>query len=280
MSTATTLIIGAALACSCLDVLYRYAMQHDYDPYAIVWYNLTAGGLLLLLFRGLPQAGLGGGAALPILLASSAFWALQAWLDIKAFQGLPASVNATLNAAGLIALNLAGVIVFAEGIGAAQAAGLVLIVCSMFVEVDLRAGHERRGTAYRAGAVICGTLALVLDKRLTMMISTDWVLLCGYLGPALIMLVMRPAVVRQAAGELKRHWLVLGASAVLYALVGFGIIVSISLASLGATMSIYQLRIVFTFLLAAVLLRERERFTARAAGAALAIAGIMLVAAG
>lgn len=271
------LTVIAAVSVAILDALFRYSMQKKIRVTAIAWYNFVVAGLLILLVNPLPSL---AGITFPVvgfLLLSSTLWALQSITDIKAFEGLSLSVNAILGAAGVVLINAAGLYLFNESASLLQISGICVIISSMLIGVNFRKVGELKGSCLRAVSVLAGALALVIDKHLMTLVSPQLVLVSGYLLPAALMSALYSSELRSLGSELRAHPIVMHLMPILYAAIGYCLIYSIGLGDLWETISLYQLKIVFSFVIGFSLLKERERLAVRLCAAALTLAGSGLI---
>jgi drug/metabolite transporter (DMT)-like permease len=269
--------ILAALSRSTNDVVYRRGMLRNADPLETAIFNSFAGGILILIFTGVPSFKLPGPGSLLCLICANILWAGQTFFYLQTLQILDVGISAIMDCLRYVLLVFAGAFIFYEPTSLFDWLGVIVIAASILFGVDVFQPHQRRGLLCSLGGVLCGSGALMLDKHLTSALDANLVILAGFFLPGILYLICRPRALLSLPETVRHHHKMLMTSTVLISITGCNLVYAFGSGHLGLTMTIYQSSVVFTFALGVVVLKERSNLPKRAMAAILCLAGIAII---
>jgi drug/metabolite transporter (DMT)-like permease len=211
-----------------------------------------------------------------LLGVSGVLWTLVLRLDLAAYGELDVGVNGLLNSLRMVFLQIAGVMVFAESMSTPALLGAGVVVLSSAFGVGIGRSGLDRGLVCRMLCIVCGTLALTLDKYLLDELPIWLVLVSGYGLPSLFLVARRPGLLQEVVRTHRLHAPWVWASSLLYAIDGICLLMACGEGSLWLTMLIYELKVVFALPLGWLFLRERDNLSRRALGAMGCVLGVAL----
>lgn len=263
-------------------ILQRILLHKDKaDPiaYAIFFNGIVAvvilGTLLILGKFIMPDI---GKLWLPMLLTCILF-GLGHIVYAKTLQRIEASIFSMLFATQAIWVMGMGGIIFSESIGPWQLVGVVLI----FVSVGLLI--ERKGEVKFDRTILLGLLAgLLFGLATTALVYTSrqadpasWTGL-SFVGPALVILLLRPQAVKKMKPLLKRE--VFGKLlllSILYAASAVSMTIAYTIGQANIIAPLSQTSIILTIILAIIFLGERQRLWHKLLAAVICFIGVILV---
>ncbi|MFM1848852.1 MAG: hypothetical protein RL417_2326, partial [Pseudomonadota bacterium] len=262
-----------------LAIVNRALMRRGADVWAVSGVALVVGGLVILPFVDLEAIFVARFDVVSIaaLIGANVAWAAMTVYDARAYAGLSASVNALLNALRLVLLVLAGRFLFGESIPPLGIIGSILIVIGILAGASLSELSQLRAARDRALAVLWGGVAITLDKYLTGVLPVDFVLLAGFFLPALFLLIVKGDIGRRIAREMRSAAFLLVLGGVLTGAMGWTLMYGFARGELWSTLALRHMDIVFTFIFALILLKERERGWQRGCAAVLCSVGAVCV---
>jgi drug/metabolite transporter (DMT)-like permease len=269
----------AALSFAFLECFYRHLSRRQVNPWALSIFTTTFAGLLILVIMGPPSLfGITPITAL-LLLLSGVLWSIFLILDILAYTHLDASVNALLYTARFLLLNLVGAFIFNEPLSGVDWLGITLIAISICWGVEIHKIRFERGFIYRVVNVLCGVVVITNDKFLVPQVGVELVILSGFLLPGILLLFFSRLSARRFVAQCNSIGLpALLAATLLFAIGGYLFTFAFGTGSLALSLTLVQTKVLFIFIISALLLHEREQLLKRGAASVLCVLGVAIVA--
>jgi drug/metabolite transporter (DMT)-like permease len=195
--TGLALALTAAALWGVLPIALEVVLQ-GLDPYTITWYRLGSAGVMLFLIL----AATGGLPKLPSLMRS--VWMMLGFallgltgnyvLYVKAVAYTSPTVAQTVTQLGPMFLLFGGLVVLKEHFSRLQWIGFTLLIFGLVLFFNRRLPELIRGSGFGRGVVflVIGALTWavygLVQKRLTIWMSPQQILLMIYLGAGLLLL--------------------------------------------------------------------------------------------
>lgn len=274
-----TLGLCCALFTAILAVVNRDLMRSGANVWAVSVVSLLVGGMVLLPTVDPDTFFVGriDGVTIASLIVANVSWAAMTFFDARAYDGLSAGLNAILNALRLVLVVLIGWWIFGEVVPWLGVVGSLLILGGIILGAERDDFARSRAVRDRGLAVVCGAIALSVDKYLTTQISVDVVLLAGFFLPAIVLLLMNPGVLGIIRQESLRRLASMLVAGILTAAAGWTLVYGFSQGEFWSTLALRHADIVFTFILGVIVLGERERFLGRGIAALVCAVGAACV---
>lgn len=266
-----------ALTAAALEVQCRSLMRSGWNAWGLSIVTSAISALILVLYLGTPDLIILQWSEIFLLIISSILWTGMVYYDLRAFGEMDAGINALLSTARLIFLTLAAIILFAEKFTWMDAFGIALVVSGIMYGVRFDAQHSKDGMRFRAYSLLYGALAILLDKYLTLRVDAKTVLVCSYIIPPIICILLRPLALKGCYGMALKTWNVFIPCLFLYALCGYTFVFSFAKGELWTTIAVTQTRVLFVIILSAMFIRERTDFRKRLVGGAICFLGAVVI---
>lgn len=212
-----------------------------------------------------------------VLMCASLSWAAFIVIDLKALRVVDIGISAILNTLGIILVTLSGIVFFAETVSLSELFGMTLIVFGIALGIRIRTVGDQKGIILRIIALLISTLAIVLDKVAISMSSAYLVLLSGYIVPGLACLIFSPIPASKILVDAKSDLRLYLLSPIIYAAIGYGLILGIAHGNLWETVAIGQARPLLLIGLGVVILKEKQDLGIRIIGAVFSFFGALLI---
>ena len=259
------------------SVIFRYVMKRGADEWASMIWLHWASLLVLIPFYGIPDLGSYYLSDILILLVSSALWMVADLNNTKAYRYLDASVMELLSSLRFILIAMAGVIIFGESINRYGLIGMLLIIGATLSQLEFKNIEMNKGIALKLLAVCFAAGAMVTDKHLAERLSEGFILIYGFLVPAVFYTALGYRSIPKVIPSLKSSNFVLMLAPIACAGYYAFLIKAFATGELFTTFTIQQTAIIFIFLLEFWLLGVRSRATARFGACAVCAVGCTMV---
>ena len=251
-------------------ILSRNAGHWEY----LLGYN--AGALLVLLFICMLFSQVFGQiptTAFPLLVLSGLLWFVGCYFSFKADQRVEVSATSMVGQIQLVLVFLGGIFVLGESVSFFKIAGSLCVVLGIaFLGESLR-GVCRQGLIFKVVSASATACALLVDKRLTGIVSPMVIPVFGYLIPTAIAVGVRPGRIGAAIRSTRDMRFSNVALGMVGALAYYSLIRAFVLQDASTVFPVYQGYLLLTILAAHFCLREQGRLGVKLAAAATVVLG-------
>lgn len=212
-------------------------------------------------------------AAVPLLLLSGLLWFVGCYFSFKADQRVEVSATSLVGQVQLVLVFLGGIFLLGESISFTKIAGSLCVVLGIAFLGDSLRGVCRRGLFFKVIAASAIAGALLVDKRLSGIVSPIVISVFGYLIPTAIAVGVRPgrigAVIRSSR-DMHFSNVALG---MVGALAYYSLLRAFVVQEVSTAFPIYQGYLLLTILAAHFFLREQGRLEVKLVAAATVVLG-------
>lgn len=212
-----------------------------------------------------------------LLATSGLLWTLSVYCEFAASAALPQSISAVVGALRLVLLLTAAMVVFGENVTATQLSGAA---CILLAQVPIRfaiSRDEYTALALRLAGMLCGALALMVDKYLTISISWRLVLFSGYLLPGILAPLLGFKQTLRGIIEVRRDIRFIAQTTFLFIIIGSSLIWALANDGIFRVSILLYSSMLFSFLIGVIFFQERQLLTHRIIAMMLVALGIVLV---
>ena len=272
------LALISALLTSLIRILFRSIVKGEGDPVALtIFYNLGA-ALIIALCCGIPSLEEVPSSAILLLCIAGSLWAVAGVFDTMSYEHLDASVNGILSSLRFALLTIGAVVFLGETLTLFQVAGILLILFSVYITIDLSNAHFRRGALYRLTSIFFINAGILIDKHLSASIPTSLITLSSFLLPGILISMVKPKHFLRVPNEIKRNGASILIAPFMIAATYGTYVLSFSTGKLVVASTLTQMSAIFTWIFGVILLGERARFWRRLLASFLCSLGAAIVA--
>lgn len=268
----------AAGTAAVTSVFHRALAMKGMKPCTVAFSNSLLGALFLLAALPMPASlATVDPLSLALLLLEGVLWAYAVLFDIRSLASTTVADSSLLSSLRFILLQTVGVSCFGESLTGYQGLGLLLIVLGTFYGIDLRS-VDRAGLAPKLKSLTFAVAALSLDRILVQRVDPTLVIHAGYLGPALVYLLINRVSLSHVRNHQAKAWCLILLSSLFYAANGYYLVHSLQGESMSVAVTVYETRTILVLILGAIFLQERDGLKTKGVASILTIVGATLVA--
>lgn len=268
----------AAGTAAATSVFHRALALRGMKPCTVAFSNSLLGALFLLTVLPVPTSLTSiTPSTLSLLILEGVLWAYAVLFDIRSLASTTVADSSLLSSLRFLLLQTVGVSVFGESISSYQGLGLFLIVIGTFYGIDIRTVSSS-GIVPKLKSLVCAVAALSLDRLLVHQVDPTLVIHAGYMGPAVVYLLLNRKSLTQVKNHQATAWILIVISSLFYAANGYYLVHSLSGESMSLAITVYETRTILVLILGALFLRERDGLKTKGVASLLTVLGATLVA--
>ncbi len=272
------LAISSAFLTACIRILFRAVIKSNADAISLtIFYNLGAAFLVFLCFT-VPSLSSIPTESLLLLLLAGSLWAVAGVFDTMSYEHLDASVNGILSSLRFSLLTIGAVVFLGETLTLFQILGILLILYSVYITIDLSNAHFRRGALYRLISIMFINAGILIDKYLSNTLPPSLITVSSFLLPGILLTLIQPKKFFKIPSEIRKNSAAILLTPVLIAGTYGCYVLSFSEGKLVVASTLLQLGAIFTWILGVIILKERARFWRRFFASLLCTLGAVIVA--
>lgn len=273
------LILASIVLSAITKVLLQHVLkQEDVICFGFVW-NLITGLLAAILMLTEPLQVPTSSTAWLLFFAVVALWSIQAIIGLASFKYTELTLRSPLNMVRVFLVLLLSAAFLNETITETKIVGSMLIVLGA-VYITYKKGSlkylKEKGVQLTLLAAITYSIIMVMDKYNMSNFSPAFYATSMYLLPSIFLGVLTGFRANKFGQLMKRKTVVL-ATAVTGALYYFLYLHAYKLADASIVFPLYQLNILLAMAIAYLVLGEKTEFKKRLTGAAIMIAGAVII---